>query len=101
MRYRDWGTAAANGPKRAASRPVTPLEFPSLDDAILWMRRREDGKWTWKADASLFNVPLPDQTDPTLIARYKELQSMKRLTSSMNSPASLRSLAAVCLKTWM
>jgi esterase len=76
--------------ERAASRPVTPMEFPSLDDGVSWMRQgnpwasdsglrkdaenkmrqQEDGKWTWKADASLFNVPLPDQTDPTLIARY-------------------------------
>ena len=76
--------------ERAASRPNTPMEFPSLDDAILWMRQsnpwasdaglrkdaenkmlqRKDGKWTWKADGSLFNVPLPDQSDPALIARY-------------------------------
>ena len=36
----------------------------------LGLRCREDGSWIWKADASLFNVPLPDQSDPTLIARY-------------------------------
>ena len=76
--------------ERAASRPVTPMEFSSINDAIAWMRvgnpwasdaglrkdaenkmfRRDDGQWTWKADDSLFNVPLPDQTDATLIARY-------------------------------
>ena len=81
---------SAQWQERAASRPVTPLEFPSLEDAVSWMRqsnpwasdaglrkdaenkmsRREDGSWIWKADASLFNVPLPDQSDPTLIARY-------------------------------
>ena len=81
---------SAQWQERAASRPVTPLEFPSLEDAISWMRQsnpwasdaslrkdaedkmrqREDGKWTWKADASLFNVPLPDQSDPVLITRY-------------------------------
>ena len=81
---------SAQWQERAASRPVTPLEFPSLEDTVLWMRqsnpwasdaglrkdaenkmsRREDGSWIWKADASLFNVPLPDQSDPTLIARY-------------------------------
>jgi pimeloyl-ACP methyl ester carboxylesterase len=77
-------------PERAASRPVTPLEFPSLDEAIAWMRQynpwasdaslrkdaedkmlqREDGKWTWKADSSLFNIPLPDQSDTKLWDRY-------------------------------
>ena len=76
--------------ERAASRPVTPLEFPSLDEAIAWMRQynpwdsdaslrkdaedkmhqREDGKWTWKADSSLFNIPLPDQSDTKLWDRY-------------------------------
>ena len=76
--------------ERAASRPVTPLEFHSLDEAIAWMRQynpwasnaglrkdaedkmhqREDGKWTWKADSSLFNIPLPDQSDTKLWDRY-------------------------------
>jgi pimeloyl-ACP methyl ester carboxylesterase len=76
--------------ERAASRPVTPLEFPSLDEAIAWMRQynpwasdaslrkdaedkmhqQEDGKWTWKADSSLFNIPLPDQSDTKLWDRY-------------------------------
>ena len=73
-----------------ATRPPTPMEFPSLDAAIQWMRagnpwasdarlrkdaedkmkQRDDGKWTWKADSSLFNVQLPDMTDPGLIGRY-------------------------------
>ena len=34
------------------------------------MRQREDGQWTWKADGSLFNIALPDMTDPDLIGRY-------------------------------
>ena len=34
------------------------------------MKQREDGQWTWKADPSLFNVPLADMTDPGHIARY-------------------------------
>ena len=73
-----------------ASRPSTPTDFPSLDAAVAWMRdgnpwagdarlgkdaankmrRREDGHWTWKADASLFNIQLPDMTDQGLIDRY-------------------------------
>ena len=73
-----------------AQRPPVPMEFPSLDAAIGWMRegnpwatdarlrkdaedkmqQREDGQWTWRADAALFNVSLPDMTDPGLIARY-------------------------------
>lgn len=71
-------------------RPPTPMEFSSLESAIQWMRagnpwandaslrrdaenklnQRQDGQWTWKADASLFNVPLPDMTDQGLIGRY-------------------------------
>ncbi len=73
-----------------AARPVTPMEFTSLEDAVQWvresnpwagdarlrkdiedkMKQREDGKWTWKADPSLFNFLLPDMTDPVLIGRY-------------------------------
>ena len=73
-----------------ASRPPTPMEFATLDDAAAWTRegnpwasdarlrkdiedktkRREDGSWTWKADPELFNRPLPDMTDPDLIGRY-------------------------------
>ena len=34
------------------------------------MHQREDGKWTWKADSSLFNIPLPDQSDTKLWDRY-------------------------------
>ena len=76
--------------QQMATRPPTPMEFPSLEAAIQWMRQgnpwatdaglrkdaeakmrqREDGLWTWKADPSLFNVQLPDMTDPALIARY-------------------------------
>ena len=73
-----------------ASRPPTPLEFDSLDDAVAWergrnpwvsdarlrqdivdkTRQREDGKWVWKADAALFNYVLPDMTDQGLQERY-------------------------------
>ena len=72
------------------NRPSTPMEFGSLTAAVDWMRegnpwasdarlrkdaedkmrRREDGRWTWKADPALFNVRLPDMTDPGLIGRY-------------------------------
>jgi pimeloyl-ACP methyl ester carboxylesterase len=72
------------------TRPTTPLEFPSFDAAVAWIRQgnpwvsearlhkdaedqlkqREDGSWTWKADTRLFNIQLPDMTDPGLIGRY-------------------------------
>ena len=72
------------------ARPATPMEFPSFDAAVAWMRQgnpwasdarlrkdaedklkqREDGQWTWKADSRLFNIQLPDMTDPGLIGRY-------------------------------
>ena len=71
-------------------RPPTPMEFPSLDTAVEWMRqgnswatdgrlrrdaedkirRQDDGQWTWNADPALFNTPLRDFTDPGLIGRY-------------------------------
>ena len=74
----------------ASARPSTPMEFPSLDDAFAWMRasnpwasderlmqdardkmkRMSNGAWAWKADPALFNVPLPDMSDPNLISRY-------------------------------
>lgn len=74
----------------ASGRPATPMEFPSLDDAFDWMRssnpwaaderlmrdakdkmkQTSDGNWTWKADPLLFNTPLPDMSDPSLISRY-------------------------------
>ena len=78
-------------------RPPTPMEFSSLDEAIEWMRQGNpwvsdvrlrqdaedkmrqlpDGLWTWKADPTLFNVPLPDMTDSGLIGRYwKALESI-------------------------
>jgi pimeloyl-ACP methyl ester carboxylesterase len=76
--------------QQLGSRPPTPLEFPSLDAAISWMResnpwatdarlrkdaedklrQNESGRWTWKADTSLFNIQLPDMTDQSLISRY-------------------------------
>lgn len=71
-------------------RPATPMEFQTVDSAVEWMRqgdpwasdagirkdaehklrRQSDGRWTWKADPALFNVQLPDMTDPGLIGRY-------------------------------
>ena len=76
--------------EQSASRPPTPMTFSSFDAAVEWMRQgnpwaadtrlrqdaedkmrqREDGKWTWKADSILFNMTLPDMTDPALIGRY-------------------------------
>ena len=74
----------------SGSRPQTPMRFDSLEEAVAWMRsgnpwasdarlekdahdkmkQTEDGDWTWKADPALFNVPLPDMSDPGLIGRY-------------------------------
>ncbi len=74
----------------SGSRPQTPMRFDSIEDAVSWMRsgnpwasdarllkdaqdkmkQTEDGSWTWKADPELFNVPLPDMSDPGLIGRY-------------------------------
>ncbi len=76
--------------EQLSKRPPTPLEFPSIEAGISWMRQgnpwvsdaelrkdaedkmrqKEDGQWTWKADSSLFNIQLPDMTDQTLISRY-------------------------------
>ena len=80
-------------PESAATRgnrPPTPVEFPSFEAALAWMRQgnpwasdarlrkdaedkvkqQEDGRWTWKADSRLFNIELPDMADPGLIGRY-------------------------------
>ena len=74
----------------SGSRPESPMRFDSLEDAVAWMRsgnpwasddrlkkdaqdkmkQTGDGSWTWKADPTLFNVPLPDMSDPGLIGRY-------------------------------
>jgi len=71
-------------------RPPTPMEFPTLEAAVAFMRQanpwatdarlrkdaedkmrqRDDGAWTWKADPTLFNSPLPDMTTQALIQRY-------------------------------
>ena len=76
--------------EQAGDRPPTPMTFSNFDDAVEsmrqgnpWatearlrqdaedkMRQREDGKWTWKADSSLFNMTLPDMTDLGPIGRY-------------------------------
>ena len=73
-----------------AKRPITPMLFAGLDDAVAWMmgtnpwatrertrqdaqdkmRQRDDGVWTWKADASLFNITLTDLTSRELQERY-------------------------------
>jgi len=74
----------------SGSRPLTPMVFESIEDAVAWMRsgnpwasdarllkdardkmkQLDNGSWTWKADPDLFNVPLPDMSDPDLIGRY-------------------------------
>ena len=80
-----------------ANAPPTPLEFPSFDAAVAWMRQgnpwvadarllkdaedqvkqREDGQWTWKADPRLFNFVLPDMIEPGFIGRYwKAIETM-------------------------
>ena len=79
------------------TRPPTPLEFDGLEDAVAWgrdanpgateerhrknvtdkVRRREDGKWVWRADPALFTTPLRDGRDPELIDRYwRSLESI-------------------------
>lgn len=72
------------------SRPSPPLEFDTFNKAYQWSRlgeprasdarlyhdvlnrvkQREDGKWIWKADPVLFNVPIMDHTDPKYISHY-------------------------------
>ena len=74
----------------SGSRPLTPMAFDTIEEAFAWMRsgnpwasdarllkdaqhkmkQTDDGLWTWKADHDLFNVPLPDMSDPDLIGRY-------------------------------
>ena len=76
--------------EQRAKRPPVPMEFPSLEAAVEWARqddpwatdarirrdtedktrRREDGRWVWKADPALFNKMLPDMTDASHVARY-------------------------------
>ena len=76
---RQWGT-----------RPPTPMEFDSLEEAVAWgregnpgatdarhqkdmadkLRWREDGKWVWRADPSLFNSLLRGGRDDEMIGRY-------------------------------
>ena len=73
-----------------ANRLPTPMEFASLDDAVAWMlqtnawateertrqdaidkmRQKDDGRWTWKADACLFNITLTDLTSRDLQESY-------------------------------
>ena len=74
----------------SGNRPLTPMAFDTIEEAVAWMRsgnpwasdarllkdaqhkmkQTDDGLWTWKADHDLFNVPLPDMSDPDLIGRY-------------------------------
>jgi len=81
----DFGTAS----RVRETRPPTPLEFNSFEEAFAgarqgdpWAseqrlrrdveartRRREDGKWVWKADPRLFVGALGD-TEPESVARY-------------------------------
>ena len=39
-------------------------------DAEARLRQRDDGKWSWKADPSLFNSPLPDLIEQPRVDRY-------------------------------
>lgn len=72
------------------SRPPTPMEFDSFENAVVWGRevdpwatdarhrrdmeaklnQRDDGKWTWKADPALFGGRLRDNSADDLIKRY-------------------------------
>ena len=76
--------------EQRAKRPPIPMDFPSLEAALEWARRddpwatdvrlrqdtedktrrRDDGRWVWKADPALFTFVLPDMTDPAHVARY-------------------------------
>ncbi len=76
--------------QQRGSRPPTPLEFDSFDEAVElaragnpWatdarlrrdlqdrMKQRDDGKWTWKADPLLLTVPLSDMESQEAIDRY-------------------------------
>ncbi len=86
----DIGPEPGSGSKTAPHRTPTPMEFDSVQASFDWMRESnpwatddrlmqdaqdklrqlDSGKWTWRADAKLFNTPLPDMTDPGLIGRY-------------------------------
>ena len=76
--------------QQRGTRPPTPLEFDSLEDAVARdrdanpgatearhrknltdkVRQREDGKWVWRADPTLFITPLRDGRDRGLMDRY-------------------------------
>ena len=69
---------------------LPPQEFQSLEKGFLWLRsgnnlatdkrlleeaesrlkKSADNVWTWKADITGFDNPLPDMTDSSLIGRY-------------------------------
>ena len=86
----DIGPQPSEASNDAPARPPTPMEFDSVQASYEWMRQGnpwasddrllqdaqdklrqlDSGKWTWRADAQLFNTPLPDMTDPGLIGRY-------------------------------
>jgi esterase len=75
---------------QAPPAPPVPLEFLTLEDGYQWLRSgnpwateirlREEaesrlkqtasGTWSWKADLSGFDSPLPDMTSAALIERY-------------------------------
>ena len=83
---------SAASKEQMGKRPPTPMQFSTPDVAVQYaregnpwatqsrlrkdvedrLRQREDGQWTWKADPSLFNVPLPDMTHSAMIDRYWE-----------------------------
>jgi esterase len=86
----DIGPEPSETARNAPSRPPSPMEFESVQASFDWMRESnpwasderlmqdaedklrqlDSGKWGWRADAVLFNTPLPDMTDPGLIGRY-------------------------------
>jgi pimeloyl-ACP methyl ester carboxylesterase len=86
----DIGPEPSETARNAPNRPPTPMEFESVQASFDWMRESnpwasderlmqdaedklrqlDSGKWGWRADAVLFNTPLPDMTDPGLIGRY-------------------------------
>lgn len=87
----DIGPEASEASRKSfGTRPPSPTEFRSLDEAFEWargsnpwasderlrrdlqdrLRRHGDGRWRWRADPVLFATRLRDNEDPAMIARY-------------------------------
>lgn len=80
---------APSGPP-SPPRPPRPLDFGSVEEAVAWTRqgnpwptdqrlrrdveaktrRREDGRWVWKADPRLSNASFSADASPEGVARY-------------------------------